>query len=681
MPQTSGTLSACTLILCLSMTSRALAQTGVERPSLLADTVVLGEAGTEAQRHRTAMRMHTDGSYTWTLRALDLLPQTLGAADPIRYAHLMPGIQTNGEYHAGLHIQGCENGHNLVMMDGVPIYNANHLLGIFSTFNTPHFASMTLQKAPMSAADADMLGGTLAMNAHDDIPDATHLDASAGLVSSQATLRTAIGTRAALTLSARAAYINMLYSAWLRTDDTQVTYSFYDTNATLLWKPAEGHTLTAQGYIGGDRGAFDERYYFTRMKGRWRNALGSLTWAWTAGGFMLTQRVCVTTYRNHFTLGMQDTRYGLTSRITTYGYTAQATLKAWTWGIDAARHAIAPQALDVDDGQRPTTDVPHQHAFTGNAHAEHQWPIAARWRLRTGLRLTYFAQGGSTYAAANPNVSVTYSDDNAQGAVGYSTRRQYLFQTGFSDAGLPTEYWMAAGGVHRPQRIHSMMASGSVYLAEHRYRASADVFWKVLSHQTEYTGSLLDYANKAYAPEAAIRHGHGHNMGASLMLTKCTGRLTGWLSYTLTRARRRFDGDGGTQRFAASHERPHEVNAVMTYALSRRLNIGGTLTYASGTPFTAPQSVALVGGNLMVRYGPYNGSRLPAYFRSDVSVTWQLPAPRGGQHALNLSFYNVTCRKNALFFSVKTHKDGTFEYAPTYFMFSLLPSLSYTLRF
>ena len=94
MPQATGTLCACVLILSLSMSDRALAQAFVERPSLHADTVALGEAGTEARRHRTAMRTHADGSYTWTLRALDLLPQTLGAADPVRYARLMPGIQT-----------------------------------------------------------------------------------------------------------------------------------------------------------------------------------------------------------------------------------------------------------------------------------------------------------------------------------------------------------------------------------------------------------------------------------------------------------------------------------------------------------------------------------------------------------------------------------------------------------
>lgn len=681
MPQATGTLCACALSLSLSMSSRALAQMVVERPSLHADTVALSEAGTEARRHRTAMRTHADGSYTWTLRALDLLPQTLGAADPVRYARLMPGIQTNGEYHAGLHIQGSENCHNLITMDGVPVYNANHLLGIFSTFNAPHFQAMTLSKAPQSAADADMLGGTLTMTPHDDIPESTHLDAQAGLVSSQATLRTALSPRAALTLSARTAYINMLYSAWLRTDETQVRYSFYDTNATLLWRLAADHTLTAQGYVGGDRGAFDERYYYTRMKGRWANALGSLTWTWTPGRLTLEQRAYATTYRNRFILGMQDTRYGLTSHITTFGYSARATLGAWTWGIDFSNHNIAPQALDVDDGQRPTTDVRRQHAVTASAHAGHVWRWTPRWSLRTGVRATCFSQGGSTYMAANPNASVMYADDHVQGSVGYALRRQYLFQTGFSDAGLPTEYWMAAGNTHQPQRAHCVTASAAVYLADHRYRVSADLFYKSLAHQSEYAGSLLDYANKAYRPEAAIRHGHGYNVGGSVMITKCTGRLTGWLSYTLTRACRRFYGDEGTRCFAASHERPHEVNAVLTYALSRRLTVGGTLTYASGTPFTAPQAVALVAGNVMVRYGAYNGSRLPAYFRSDVSMTWQLPAMRGGQHALNLSFYNVTCRKNALFFSVTTHKDGSFEYEPTYFMFSLLPSLSYTLRF
>lgn len=143
------------------------------------------------------------------------MPRILGNADPLHYAQMLPGIQTGGEYDAGLHIQGSDNSHNMLAIDGVPIYNAAHLLGFFSVFNATHFSSMRIGKSATAAAAPNRLGGMVDMQAGRDRPPGPTGDVAVGPMSSQATVSLPAGRCSWLTLSARAAYFNLLYSRWL----------------------------------------------------------------------------------------------------------------------------------------------------------------------------------------------------------------------------------------------------------------------------------------------------------------------------------------------------------------------------------------------------------------------------------------------------------------------------------
>ena len=194
-----------------------------------------------------------------------------------------------------------------------------------------------------------------------------------------------------------------------------------------------------------------------------------------------------------------------------------------------------------------------------------------------------------------------------------------------------------------------MALSAATNLARRRYRLSGEIFWKRLYHQMEYNGSLFDFVSQQYEPDISLLQGKGTNWGASLMVQQCSGQLTGWVGYTYTHARRRFVGYAEGREFPASHERPHELNALATWKPSGRWSYGATLTAASGTPFTAPRSVSLLNGNLIVDYGPHNANRLPAYFRLDLSANYHWTGRKGLRHSLNISLYNATNRRNALF--------------------------------
>ena len=164
------------------------------------DTVELNHATVKG--YRAGLRTTDNGTLLWNIQNIDRLPQILGNSDPIHYAHFLPGVQMNGEYKSGVHIQGCESSQNMIDLGGVPIYNVNHLLGLFSTFNTPHFSKMVLNTSPTKASDPNRIGGRLSMQPYDEPPQQTTGEVTLGLISSQGTLRTPVGKKVSLAVSA-----------------------------------------------------------------------------------------------------------------------------------------------------------------------------------------------------------------------------------------------------------------------------------------------------------------------------------------------------------------------------------------------------------------------------------------------------------------------------------------------
>ena len=211
----------------------------------------------------------TDGSMLWEMSSMDDLPKILGNSDPIHYTQMLPGIGTNAEYQSGIHIQGCDNSHNIVSINGVPLYNVNHLLGFFSIFNASHFSTLNIRKSLYDVSTANRLGGGLDMETNDNIPDSTNGEFALGLISSQGTLRTPLGRRTSMTLSLRGSYINMLYGSWLKADNTQIEYSFYDCNFTLCNHIDDRNTVTIDFYAGNDTGNLNESSYLSDNALKW----------------------------------------------------------------------------------------------------------------------------------------------------------------------------------------------------------------------------------------------------------------------------------------------------------------------------------------------------------------------------------------------------------------------------
>ena len=647
------------------------------------------------KRLRSPLR-EIEGSSIISMSFMDEMPHILGNADPLHYAQLLPGVQTNSEYDAGLHIQGCDNSHNYVSLGGAPIYNAAHLLGFFSIFNAGHFTEMSLQKSPVSASFPNRLGGRVDMltptwlAAEDSLwMGGIHGELSVGPMSSQGTLRLPVGKRSLLLLSARAAYLNLLYSKWLEVDGDEVKYDFSDYNLSYITQLDDANVLKIEGYWGYDNMKIGQASYGLQGKLKWDNTMTALHWySRSKDGldergkvWSMEQMVYYSRYANRLNVDEYSFQVGMRSFIFDLGYKGNFSWGRWSVGAEVIRHQLLPQDIGISGNlANYQTDTQHQLATEASAYLQYCQPLGENLLMELGARVSGYHCQKSFYRVM-PHLKFNYDlSPSAKLNLNLGIRNQYLFQTGFSSAGLPTEFWFAANQNHRPQYAYHAALQGEFWFAEKEYRLSVETYYKWLMNQIENNSNMFDILFSSYSFDGSLLHGKGYNYGLNLLLEKRRGKLTGWLSGSLGRAMRKFDGEQYQGWYPAGHERIYELNAVATYRINRRVSLGSTYVLASGTPYTKVNYAYLMSGNLVTEYGPHNGSRVKPYMRLDLSVSYDFATKGSVRSGINFSLYNVTMHGNDLFYRIKVY-DNHVRYNAFKFLMPIMPSINYYCKF
>ena len=380
-----------------------------------------------------------------------------------------------------------------------------------------------------------------------------------------------------------------------------------------------------------------------------------------------------------------DIHASLPSSIMDFGYKGEAGWRNLSFGTDFTYHIVQPQNPSVQSTYNiVATPQDETRSSELSLWADYVQRLGDKLKLSGGVRYTLYNILGSTYHAADPTVSLNYRPfDNLSLSAGYTLKHQFLFQTGMSSVGLPCEFWLSSSGtVGAPQWGHGPSVSATLSLMGGQYRIGVDAYYKRLYNQVEYQGNYMSFINSIYSLDKALLHGGGRNYGMSVMLSKCTGRLTGWVSYSFGRSFRIYDYPKLSGTFPANHERIHELDAVLTWKVERRWSFGATYILASGTPFTAPEAFYFLNGRVISQFADHNANRLPAYARLDLSANVQLGSlAHRWKHFINISIYNATSRRNALFYAISSSDEGSFAYKPFVFMPYPLPSISYTVKF
>ncbi len=616
---------------------------------------------------------------------INSLPKILGNTDPIHYLQTMPGISTNNEYDAGIHIMGCSTGQNLVSINGIPIYNAGHLLGLFSTFNPSHFHSLTVATSPTKAGFTDRIGGIISLNSIDTICDKTHGNIAVGPMSSQGTLQLSLSTNSSLILSARMAYLNLLYGKWLTFDGDDFKYDFNDVNLTYLWQPSAKDKFSLDFYIGGDHVTLNMPYYPAELRLNWCNILLSSQWERVYNPLhKTTHQIYITSYSNDTKFMRGNELLLLPSKITTIGLNNNSQLSRIDVGYELRYHNITPQSPAISNYYTSRSTNTAQKAAELSTYIDYKIGSPSLYAIIGGRECLYWQTGQKVESHFSPNLSLHCKGTSSKIVISMYRRWQNLHQTGISQIGLPFEFWIGANKAIKPQYADGVNILGEKAIGKSGYTFNIELFYKKLYNQVEYTGDILDFSKSSYDIHDYLRQGKGYNYGVGMMVNKRFGRIYGWLSYTYTHTSRTMEGTTEKETFPASNERPHELNMVLSYKANKHFVLSSTFVYASGTPFTAPQSFYAINGNILSQYNGYNKNRLPAYSRLDLSADYTFSKNKHAEYGVNLSLCNALNHQNPVFYRLYFYEDDTqksYSYKPLTFAIKVLPSVNFYCKF
>lgn len=630
-----------------------------------------------SEKHTSVLDKDRNDVLKVDMELMQRMPKILGNTDPVNFIRNLPGVQTSSEYDSGIHILGCDNSHNDISIAGVPVYGVNHLFGFFSIFNPSHFSEMKFS----GSSSSNRIGGSIEM-----LPEKIHNkkirgDVNVGIMSSQGTLGFRTGKSSQLTLSARGSYMNLLYKRWLHIGDSPIRYGFSDGN--LTWQYADGkNRVWVDAYWGKDRADIFESTFNLDLNADWGNTLGAVHYEHDGERLKQKHSLFCSGFHTDGAISQDNSHLFLESGINTCGYRGKFLAGRFSADAEVLWHEASPQA-PMTDGFYGSSEVEKedQDGLEASLNASYRFIFADRWELDTDVKgILYLSPERRTFWGLSPRATLKFNGyrfGKISATAGID--HQYLFQTGLSNIGLPIEFWFMAGKHSDPQFSRHASLSYDVQLFHNAYALSARIYFKQLHNQVEYRGDLFDFFNSIYRLDNYLLKGKGWNYGLNLMIHKQSGNLTGWISWSFGRALRRFDHPDYQGIYPANHERIHEINAVCAYRMGK-WDFSGTFVYASGAPFTAPESFYLSSGQIMTVFGEHNGCRMRPYMRMDLSVNYTLIRNDRQENGINLSLYNVLARKNDVMYRLQ-FTDGKYSYQPMAFFLRLVPSVSYYHKF
>jgi len=691
------------------------------RESLLQNVVVT------ANRNilRNQMSVHT-----LDITQIKKLPVILGEIDPLKTITLLPGIKNSGDAGAGIYVRGGGPDQNLVLLDGIPVYNPNHLLGFFSIFNGDAVKNIEVLKGGMPAEYGGRLSSVIVVNTKEGNKDSLAGSGGIGLISSRLSLEgPLVKGRSSFSISGRRTYIDQVARLLMPDTIGNNGYFFYDINAKADFIINKNNALYLNFYAGKDKFTFsnnDDDRRNVEFNAIWGNTILGLTWK-----EQLTKQWKheLSLVRNDFNLSSRIT-YGSAGFLFASGLTDHAIKNDWTYtpadwlkmktGFQYTWHTFRPGAGSSTSGlQEFKSQIRDQHAREAAAYISTDINITPRLNLIAGLRYSYFNQVGPTenviygpdgsptgetesfkrgesiarYYYPEPRINVLYKLPGSASIKGSYTRTiQYLHLATTSAATFPSDLWVPASRLIKPGMAQQIAAGFFKGFGNGMYEISVETYYKTMTNQLEFKPGAQLLLNQNI--EGEMIFGSGKAYGIEFFLQKKTGRLNGWIGYTLSRAERTFPGMNEGKPFPYRYDRTHDVSVVANYKLGKKWDAAAVFVYGTGNALTMPTGrfVYNLGINTqngepiftnINQYDKINDYRMPAYHRMDIAFTYT-PKPRSTKRFKSnwvFSLYNVYNRHNPYFIYIDTNEDERTIQGKKVFLFPVLPGITWNFKF
>ncbi len=614
------------------------------------------------------------------------IPAVLGEVDVLKTLQLLPGVQSGAEGATGLYVRGGSPDQNLVLLDGVPIYNVSHVLGIFSVFNADAIRNVTLTKGGFPARYGGRLSSVLEINMKEGNLHRWEGEGAVGLISSKLTVSGPLQKgRTALLLSGRRTYADLLAKPFVKRaaaaegTDLKLRLYFYDLNGKLQHKIDDKNRLFLSFYTGDD-------VFETLIKSDeetfgggtdWGNLVTSARWNREISSRLFVNTTLIysrynininalsedgteDTYRARYVSGIYDfggkvdfdfipnpdhyIRFG--GGWTNHTYRPGAVSQRSTTG----------GAVDLDTLIGSQTDYGNEFY----AYVEDDFQLGDRLKINAGLHLSAFAVDGKLYAQPQPRLGLRYLAGNDLSLkASFSTMQQYINLLTSEALSLPTDLWVPSTASVRPQESWQV-AAGAAKTFRGQYEISAEAYYKRMKNVISYRegASFLQGVEDAW--ETKVTQGDGEAYGLELFVQKKQGRFTGWVGYTLSWNWRQFDAINSGRRFPFRYDRRHDLSVVGNYDLSDKVWLSGAFVYGTGNAVSLP-TFGYANVNRTDRqfsFGEFteagvskNSFRMTNYHRLDLSVSFRKQKKRYLRTWV-VGVYNTYWHRNPFFLTV-----------------------------
>ncbi|WP_423736086.1 TonB-dependent receptor domain-containing protein [Chitinophaga caseinilytica] len=627
---------------------------------------------------------------TLPLGVVGSTPRILGEKDLFKTLQLLPGVKQGTEGTSALLVRGGTPDQNLILLDGAPMYNPMHLLGVFSTFNTAALKDVTLYKGAFPARFGGRLSSIVDITTKDGNMQQMHGEAGIGLLAASLSVEGPIKKdRTSFIVSARRSYPDLAATFFVKRNDKgleKFKSYFYDVNAKIHHRISDRDQLYFSLYSGRDQLHIRTRdipdkeeqkddYSVNNTNVSWGNHIASFRWNHVFSSRLFSNAMLIgSRYQFKVKNSLEEMyngsyfsdRLDLHTGIEDYGGRMDFDFRpkpshTIRFGTSAMYRVFSPGVMRQRQegsgvGVLDSTNANERvRGAEFDLYAEDDWELTRRLKVNAGLHWSGFAVQGRFYNSLQPRLSARYMlPGNWALKASYSRMTQFIHLLANNTISLPTDLWVPATKYIRPQQADQYAVGVAKNLFGGKYEFSAEAYYKSMRNVIEYKdgmGYITSIRDNQW--EQSIAVGKGSAYGLELLLKKPTGRLTGWIGYTLGWSYRQLDGVSMGKRFPYKYDRRHDLHILAAYKLRKNIELTASWTYQSAAPLTVSvgQYMSIYGSNLqwISQVSGRNNVRLLPYHRLDLGVNFTKVKKNGMIRTWNISILNAYNQFNPFF--------------------------------
>ncbi len=647
------------------------------------------------------------------------LPSFMGEVDIIKSITLLPGIQNGGEGSSGLYVRGGGPDENLMLLDEAPVYNASHLLGFFSVFNSDAIKDVQVFKGGIPAEYGGKASSVIDIRMKDGNSQKLGFSGGIGNISSRLTVEGPIvKDKWSFIVSGRRTYADFVGKSLGIEELKDNQLYFYDLNLKTNVEIDAKNRLYFSAYTGDDYFKAGESIYM-----RWGNLTSTARWNHLFSDKLFSNTSLIFS-RYDYNLGVPSNdagQFDWTSQITDYNFkediswylNAQNKL---TMGLNLIYHHFEPGAVDANEGSYFTDlSLTNYNAIDNSFYISNEQTIGPKLSLRYGLRYSWFQQIGKgtvreyknpdhpndkevtgtkmyesgelmspAYHNLEPRLAIKYLlDPESSLKASYNRMAQNLHLISNTNSPTPLDIWLPSNKYIQPLIANQVGLGYFRNFSDNMFETSAEVYYKKMKNVIDYIDGAELFLKEDL--ETELLRGSGYSYGLELYAKKQQGRLTGWLSYTLSKSMREIPVINNGNPYPSSYDRTHNVSVVASYELTKYWNLSSTWIFATGNPTSYPIAKYDIQGNTLYYYADRNSNRIPDYHRLDVSANYDFKKNdrRKFKQSLNFSIYNLYARRNAYSVTFRQNEENpnVSEAVRMSIIGSMIPAVTYNFNF